>query len=266
LSAWYTTASLVAAYEALGLRRGDTAYVSGNLGALGFHQSRSKTAVLASHLEALQTVLGSGGTVVVPTHSHSLCNTSTVFDAATTPSERGAFTEWVRTQPGAVRQFHPFASLTALEPAAAHICGGCTRHGYGPNTPYDRLIPMGAWAVSIGMAPRLTCNVIHHMEQLMAVPYRYTKEFLHPVRRDGEVRVEPFYLYVTYLESDLVRDKNRKLFADPELADACKEARVGMGVVSAYPLRALASAATRLMTADIYHWLERPPETRPFQI
>ena len=107
--------------------------------------------------------------------------------------------------------------------------------------------------------------MIHHLEQVMAVPYRYTKEFLHPVKRGDQVRRELFYLFVTYRQCELARDRNRKLFADPELASVCSTVGVGMGTISAYPLEALARAAVRLMSEDIYHWLEYPPQTRPYR-
>jgi aminoglycoside 3-N-acetyltransferase len=262
---FYSTADLVRAYGEMGLGVKDVVYVTGNLGAFGFHEARQKAATLRAHLEALQEVIGAAGTVVVPTHSFDLCNTETVFDVLETPSQRGPLTEWVRRQQGAVRQFHPFASLTALGAEAEAICGHCTRHAYGPNTPYDRLLERNAWGVSLGLPPERTCSVIHHLEQVMAVPYRYVKEFLHPVRRGDEVRVEPFYLYVTYRDADLVRDRNVKLFAHPLLAAAVRRARVGMGEMAAYRMSVLRDAAVELMSADIYHWLRVAPERRPYQ-
>ena len=52
--------------------------------------------------------------------------------------------------------------------------------------------------------------VIHHIEQLMGVPYRYTKEFNHPVLRNGIIQYEPFYLFVRYLDSEVEIDLDIK--------------------------------------------------------
>lgn len=265
MATFYSTENIRHAYEKLGIGAGDTVYVTGNIGNLGFHSSKNKQATLNSHLEALQAVVGSQGTVVVPTHSFHLCNTDQVFDLAATPSGRGAFTEHVRTQPGAVRQFHPFASVTALGHHAEMICGKTARHAYGPNTPYERLLELNAWGVSIGMPARLTCSVIHHLEQVMAVPYRYTKEFIHPVLRDGGIKAEPFYLYVLYRECEIDRDRNEKLFRHPKLAAEVRAADLGMGQISGYRMPILRDAAVELMTGDIYSWLKHPPATRPYR-
>lgn len=249
----------------MGCAKGDVVYVTGNFGALGFHESMNKTRTLQAHLDALKSVLGEKGTVVVPTHSFYLCNTDRVFDSVSTPSERGAFTEYIRCQPGAVRQFHPFASLTAMGHRALEICGNTTRHAYGPNTPYERMLEMGAWGVSVGLPAQQTCSVIHHLEQVMAVPYRYTKEFLQPVIREGVVGKEPFYLFVTYRGCKIQRDRNQKLFQHPALANAVTRIQVGLNQVAGYPMRVLRDAAVEHMSSDIYHWLSQPPENRPYQ-
>lgn len=264
-SAFYTTEDIARAFRALGIGAGDCVYLTGNFGALGFHESKSKPGTLDAHVQALRLVTGESGTLIVPTHTFYLCNTDTVFDPQTSASERGPFTEHLRRQPGAVRQFHPFASLTALGARAQTICGNTTRHAYGPNTPYDRLLAADAWGVSVAMPPQRTCSVIHHVEQEMAVPYRYTKEFLHPVRRGDKVQVEPFYLFVTYRGIEIVRDRNEKLFQHPLLAAELRQAPLGASRVWAYRMRTLRAAAMELMSADIYAWLREPPLTRPYQ-
>jgi hypothetical protein len=85
------------------------------------------------------------------------------------------------------------------------------------------------------------------------------------VVRQGCVSEEPFYLYVTYRDCDLVRDRNEKLFEDEELRAACVRAEVGMGEVSGYRMRTLERVAVRLMSEDVYHWLSSPPTIRPYQ-
>jgi len=265
MAQFYTTAAIEQSYRDLGVELGDAVYLTGNFGTLGFHESKSKEGAMSAHFEALTRVVGTEGTIIVPTHSFYLCNTSTPFDLGHTKSERGVFTEFVRQQAGAVRQFHPFASLTAYGARAAEICERTTRHAYGPNTPYARLLEMNAWGVSVGMPPQRTCSVIHHIEQVMAVPYRYTKEFIHPVVRDGETCEEPFYLYVTYRDCDLVRDRNEKLFKDEELSAACIRAELGFGQITGYRMKTLERVAVRLMSGDPYHWLSSPPTIRPYQ-
>ncbi|SKA92882.1 aminoglycoside 3-N-acetyltransferase [Prosthecobacter debontii] len=261
----YTTEDIKTALCELGVASGDDVYVSGNFGSLGFHESKSKTGTLEAHHEAIRAVIGPEGTLVVPTHSFDLCNTEIVFDSKVTPSQRGPFTEFIRQMPGAVRQFHPFGSVTALGASAGLICEKTTRHAYGPNTPYERLLHRDAWSLSVGMPPQTTCSLVHHLEMTMAVPYRYTKEFLHPVKRSEEVVIEPFYLFVTYQGIELERDRNAKFFAHPLMVQHVRQVRIGMNQVWAYKMRVFEQVVRECMTEDIYAWLRHPPEIRPFQ-
>ncbi|MDF1815516.1 MAG: AAC(3) family N-acetyltransferase [Verrucomicrobiales bacterium] len=261
----YSSDDVEIALKELGPGKGDSVYVTGNFGALGIHESRSKEGCLSGMLTSLVNTVAESGTIIVPTHSFSLCNSTEVFDCLSTPSERGPFTEYVRGHASSVRQFHPFASLSAFGSRAFQICSDTTRHAYGPNTPFDRLLDLDAWGVSVGMEARLTCSIVHHFEQLMAVPYRYTKEFIHPVCRDGETRGEPFYLFVCYQGCEIARDRNRKLFEALEMRGGLKSVSLGAGEVHAYRLRALWDVAKEMMSKDIYNWLESPPQTRPYR-
>lgn len=264
--AHYTTEDLRLAYEELGIRGGDTVYFTGNAGNFGFHESFDKIRTLEAHLASLQSAVGETGTLAVPTHSFSLCNTDRPFDQATTPSERGPLTEHLRRQNGSVRQFHAFASVTALGKDAPSLCGNCTRHAYGPGTPFDRMIQRNAWFLSLALPPQHTCSIVHHVEMLMGVPYRYTKEYLQPTKQGGEVRTEAFYQFVTYREADLVRDRNEKIFQHPLLQQTLRSTQVGLGTIWAYHMQDFYQAATECLSSDIYAWLKQPPTVRPYQM
>lgn len=261
----YSTADLQLAYRKIGIREGDIVYFTGNVGNFGFHESFGKPQTLAAHYAALNSAVGETGTLVVPTHSFSLCNTDRIFDAAATPSERGPLTEYARLQEGSVRQFHPFASVTALGPDAENLCENCTRHAYGPGTPFDRMIQKNAWFLSLALPPQHTCSIVHHVEMLMGVPYRYTKEYLHPTKRGREVNSEPFYQFVTYREAHLERDRNEKIFQHPQLKETLLQVQVGLGAIWAYRMQDFYQAATDCLSLDIYAWLKQPPAVRPYQ-
>lgn len=258
-------AELRRAYAALGVARGETVLHTGNLAGLMQADPADRRAVLRLHHEALSELLGPEGTLVVPTASASLCNTETPYDPARTRSEMGAFTEYVRRLPGAVRSFHPFVSYTAIGPAAEAVCGNVSRHAYGPETPEARLIERGALSVSVAMHPRLTCSVVHHIEMAMGVPYRYPKEYIHPVVRGGAVLREPFYQYVWYRECGIERDMNVRLFAGFEAKHRVLKADVGRGALFSYRIAEFYRHAVGMFRDDIYAWLRRPPAVRPYQ-
>lgn len=264
----YTFDDILAAYRAVGVSRGRCVLIKTDLRLLGPFADPARSAVLGAHLRALQELTDPAeGTLAVSTASHRLINTDTVFDPATTPSERGVFTEYLRKCPGAARSFHPFDSYAALGREAAAICDNAARHAYGPETPKARMIERDALCVTVGLPPRLASSTQHHVEQVMAVPYRYAKEYLHPVLRPEGVRIEPFYRLVWYRGCDLQRDRNTKIFRHfVECGNEIRTAPLGQGLVYSFSLRAFYDATTRLFRDDIYAWLERPPEKRPYRV
>lgn len=263
----YTRADLRRVYSKLLSHQPAVVMVRADLRWLGRYESLSKKELLEAHYGTLKELLDSwGGTLVVSTASLSLCNTDRVFDPVSTPSEMGILSEYVRTQSAAVRSFHPFVSYTAIGPLAEEICGNVARHAFGPHTPKARMIDRDACCLSIGSHPRFTCSTIHQVEIMMSVPYRYVKEFLHPVKRGNTISREEFYLYVLYRECDAKRDRNKKLFQYLDKRGFCMQSyEVGRGKVHAYSIRQFYEMAMMAMKEDIYIWLEGAPVIRPYQ-
>ena len=262
----YSKSDLREAYRAVGVTSGRTVYLTSDLGRLMDFERPGRQAVLDAHLEVLLDLLGSEGTLVASVASMNLCNTDTPFDPAQTPSFRmGAFSEHLRCQPGVSRSFHPFVSYAALGRNAAAITERVARQSFGPETPEARLIEAGALTVSVGLAPNFTCSTVHHVEQCMAVPYRYAKEYLHPVVRGGATVTEAFYQYVWYRDIDLKRDYARKVFARFEAENPVSYQGVGRAGIWGYETAAFWRSATRALAEDIYMWCETPPTIRPYR-
>jgi aminoglycoside 3-N-acetyltransferase len=265
----YNFDDLKQAYAKAGVRRGQVVLVKTDLRHLGEFEGGGRTAILNAHFNALADLVDLGlGTIVVSTDSTSLCNTDVPFDLATTKSERGVFTEFVRKYEGAMRSRHPFKSHAAVGAHAERICGNVSRHSGGLETPKDRMLELDAMYVSVGLEPRWTCSYVHQMEQLMGVPYRYTKEFLHPiVQPDGSIRKEFFYLFVTYLQMEVKRNRNVKIFQQYfDLGYTVDKVDVGDGSVWGYSCRDFCKATADYLRQDIYGWMDEPPAERPYQL
>ena len=258
----YDKKSLVYAYEAAGLSRGRVVYLTGNLGALGRYEKMRKGDLLRDHLDTIMELIGPEGTLVVPTHAWSLCNTELAFDVLRTPSETGVFTEFVRCLDGSVRQFHPFSSSTAYGADSERICTKNSRHVYGPNSPFDRMIAAEALHVSVGMPINKTVSAVHHAELLMGVPYRYTKEFIQPCVLDGKLVWEEFYLYVLRREVDIKRDENQKILDAFRADNRLHFGELGRSSVQSLDLKNFVDSTLNLLSKNIYAWLERPPNKR----
>ncbi|ASW57519.1 hypothetical protein CIK06_07880 [Plantactinospora sp. KBS50] len=144
-------------------------------------------------VQALRTVLGPDGTIVVPTFTEGnslssrayrsatrgLSPASSVdhqsrmpgFDRRSTPSEgMGAFAETIRRNPAARRSAHPQSSFAALGPSAAGITD---RHPLdchlGERSPLGRLYDLDAHVLLAGVGFQV-CSALHLAEYRLPAP------------------------------------------------------------------------------------------------
>lgn len=263
----YDFNDLLTAYSKLGVGPGKLVYVGSDLTRLMQYAEPGRSATLSAHLNAIQDLIGPEGTVFVPTASTSLCNTNIVFDPAVTPSnDMGVFSEFVRTQKNAYRSFHPFWSVTGIGARAKELLSDVSRHAYGYGSIWQKFVDNDALSLNIGKHPQYSVSVIHHIETIIGVPYRYTKEFIQPVMRNGLLSYEPFYLSVIYRDCDALRDQNRKIFANFEKHGTLNKEPIGKrGFAWSFSYAEFFKVTTDLLLKDIYSWLEQPPNIRPYQ-
>ncbi len=263
----YSYNDLLQAYGQAGVESGRIVYLTGNFGRLGKYFVEGKRSLLQAHLSALQELLGPQGTLVVPTHCWSLIRTDIPFDSLATPSEMGPFTEFVRQQPSSVRQFHPFSSHTAVGRQADVICSNNSRHVFGQCSPFQRMVERDALYVSVGMPIENTISLVHHVELMMGVPYRYTKEFVHPCLKDGKVSHELFYVFVTHHDCDIKRDSNEKILKHfRREGHSVRKVSLGRSFVESLSMLDFFNCTSELLRRDIYSWLSTPPTLRPYRI
>jgi aminoglycoside 3-N-acetyltransferase len=185
-----TSGDLRAGLEALGLQRGADVLIHCGMSRIGRLEKGPQTI-----LEAVLSVIGPLGNVIVPTGTANNSNTSPIFreatagmnpeqvvrfepgmsgfDPDTTPSYgMGAFAEWVRIQAGARRSAHPQTSFACLGPKAREFT---SRHRLechlGEESPLGALYAAGAMTLLLGVGYD-TCTMLHLAEYRRRYPPR----------------------------------------------------------------------------------------------
>jgi len=156
--------------------KGDTVYITGDLSCFGRYKNLKN--ILSDFSKSLKKVLGKSGTIVFPTHSWSVLKRNKIFSLEQTKSESGVLSEYLRKDKKSFRQPHPFSSISAIGKMGKFITCSSSKHVYGPDTPFEKLILLNAKFISLGLEPNFTCSQVHHIEFINHVPYRFTKEFL----------------------------------------------------------------------------------------
>lgn len=193
-----TRQQVIDTLQALGVQPGDGLLVHSALQFLG--RPAPEQDGLEMYLEALCTAVGcewpsrsepelpidvpKEGTIAVPTFNFAFAR-GEPYDPETTPSiGMGAFSEFVRRQPGARRTSHPLQSLAVIGKVADDLAGRDTLSAFDAGSAFERMVELNFKILLLG-ADIDAISLIHYSEQRQNVPYRYWKDFT------GKVKVYP---------------------------------------------------------------------------
>lgn len=258
---------LVGGLRELGLRLGDIVHVQSDLLRIGPVQgAREREEILAFFFNAFKEVLGPQGTLTTCTAFEDYGRYATPFVVEESPSRLGAFSEYLRTRPGAVRSIHPIVSVTGIGPRAAELCGGSHYDGFGYASPWGRLHRANAWILTLGMGVKGGgTTFFHFVEKLYGVPYQYTKLFTPPVFSGGRQLRGPFTMSVRYLDFGIVNTPVRVKTRMLETGEA-REVRTGRGTTWAARAQSVVDRMMQMFDEDRWMMLEAPPTFRPGEI
>ena len=170
-----TQADIAAGLRRVGIAPGDVVFAHSSLSAFGWVKDGPDVVI-----DALLETVGETGTVALPAFTwrkyHAITEPA-VFDPAQEPvkEEVGAIPETFRQRPGVQRSTHICHSVAAIGPKAQEVMGDGIK-SFGKGSTFDQLETFNAWYLFLGATFR-SCTALHHVEDLMQVPYRYYRDF-----------------------------------------------------------------------------------------
>lgn len=183
----------------LGLRAGDVVMAHAGLRAIGPMLNGPDTLV-----EAIRDIIGNQGTLLCyvnweQQYEDALDELGQVpaalksdippFDPKRSRASRdhGAFAEFVRTTPGALRSQNPGASVVAIGDRAEWFTADHPLdYGYGPGSPFEKVVLANGKILMIG-APLDTMSILHHAEHLAQIPGKRIRRMEVPLQLGGQV-------------------------------------------------------------------------------
>jgi len=178
-------------------------------------------------INALLSVCGGNGTVVVPTLSFNFVDESNpYFSVHETPSSCGIVTETLRKRPGAHRSQHVFSSAAAMGADAQYLTEWHDDTPCGPRTPYMKIIEMSGYSLFLG-ALMSTNSLFHCAEEAVNPEYmRYKTIFNVKVKDSNDTTHIRNYKRYDCAQTGIVRrlDRMEKIFRDN---GAIKDLKIG---------------------------------------
>jgi aminoglycoside 3-N-acetyltransferase len=193
---------LESALRRAGLGAGDLVMVHSFTPALGGLERPDRRLI-----EALLSVIGPEGTLVLPAFTYSFC-TSGVYRPDEDRSEVGIAADTLRIEYEGRRTNAPIFSVVAVGALSDEILSLSSRTTFGPDSIFGYLLRRGGTLCGVGVGfEKITFN--HYPEEELAVPYRYWKRFSGVIEEGGERRPTSVRFFVRSLEPEAVRDQSK---------------------------------------------------------
>lgn len=228
----YTREDVYNALQEIGLKKGDTVFSHSNIGYLGIPQGgRDIDNAFNTILNAFFDVIGSEGTLIVPTYTYSFPQNK-IFNPDETPSDCGIFTEKLRQHKDAYRSEDPCVSVAAIGKRAIELTTDAPQNTYGPNSFFHRLHKAQAIICNINFDAG--SNFVHYVERVLHVPYRFDKTFTGILQKNGKIIKTSSTLWVRYLVPGTHPqfEKYNKLAVEKNLFKISKVGRGMFGAIS----------------------------------
>ena len=171
----YTKEDIINSLNEVGLKKGDNIFTHSNLGFFGkLRDAESSMDYCSIFKEAILSVIGSSGTLVVPTFSYSYCNNQ-IYDPKNTPSVCGIFSEFIRKEQYSKRSLDANFSITSIGSKAEYFTENCSSHSFGKNSFWERFLLENGKFCNFNFDSGST--FFHYVEKILNVPYRFDKNF-----------------------------------------------------------------------------------------
>lgn len=182
---------------------GDTVYVVSDMLPLAkqYRQNGDKLN-LDDVISGLKELVTKEGTLLFPTFNWDFCKKIS-FDYYNTPVKTGALPKAALAMDPSSRTHHPLYSFSVWGKHREELLSINAINAFGNGTIFEKMDEWNAKALVIGLNALEGVTYIHHVEQIVGVPYRYNKNFTALYTdENGNCGERTYSMYVRDLDMD----------------------------------------------------------------
>ncbi len=256
--------NLIKKLKKLKINKTKNLFITSELSILG-KTNIQKEKLLKIILDTLKKIMGKNYSIFSPSSTMNLCNSNKIFDIKKTKSYMmGPLAEYIRSQKNSVRSIHPYWSVVCIG-KNSNLLKKVSPHAYGAGSSWDVMLNLDTVQLNLGIHPSKAVSLVHHIETVVGVPYRYNKEFIHKIKSYGKIYKKKFYLSSMYLNKDIKKKKklNQHFFNKMKNLRLLKHEihRCGLNMWS-FKMTDFYKVSLEFFIKDIYTYLEKVPKLK----
>lgn len=196
-------------------------FITTNLSKLGNYELPIKIK-LEIIFKSLIKSIGKNYSIFCPGMSPGLMESGVPFNKKKTLAENvGRFPNFILKKKNSERNIHPYWSIIGIG-KNSKILKKITINCFDKNSPWSNLIKLNTLQVHIDIEPHKSISLIHYIETILKVPYRFNKNFKHAVIIKNNKKNIIFQYPLRYKRILKLKDKNKNKILFKELIKAEK--------------------------------------------
>jgi aminoglycoside 3-N-acetyltransferase len=248
-----TLPQILEALQGVGVKAGDGLLIHSALQFFGRPEGG-----IEIYLSALEKVLGPEGTIVVPTFNFTFAGGED-YDPEAAPSVgMGAFSEYIRQQPQALRTTHPMQSFAVIGKWAAELAACDTPSAFDDGSAVDRILEYDFKLLLLG-ADIQAAAILHYSEQRAEVPYRHWKNFTGRIKKGDQWEEHTYRMFVR----DMDIDAQLVIYAIQDVLEQngqWSSKKLNYGTISLCRLKDFVSVTDRILAKDPWVFVTNLPK------
>jgi len=231
----YSYEDIVKCLKNVGLKNGDKIFIHSNIGFFGkLKDANDSSKYYENFKTAIFEIIGSEGTLVVPTFTYSFMNDE-IFDIEKSPTACGIFSEMVRKDTNGIRSNDPNFSVSAIGMDSNFFTDNLPNHSFDLNSFWDRFLQKNGKICNFNFDSGST--FFHFVEKTLNVSYRYDKKFSGKVITNQKIRDVAWFHFVFDHEKKHHWPNFDKFSKKTKDLDLVKTANLGKGQITCIPAR-----------------------------
>ena len=259
----YTYNQLVDAIRKVGISQGDIVLVHSSLFSLGRMEGVTLKEIPVYIFRAFCEVLGSAGTLAVPTTFEDYARLGKPYDCRHSPVDPllGVFSQYVADLDDSFRTYCPLLSVAAYGPLAKEICHLWTASACGTDSAWEKLYHYDSKLCYLGIRPSQAFTFARFIQFRFGVPYIYNKIFTTPVYEDSKEIFLTVTCPVRYLNPEYSISENSVTFEEHLWGNGLIECEsVGKGrIYNMKSAKIIFEEGTRKLKENVYYFLKQKP-------
>ena len=223
----YSKKDIINSIKGVGIKNGDVVFLNPEIYKFGKYENASTSEdYFQDFYKIIKNIIGNKGTLCINTYTFGTLRQNETFNYNSCKTTSGKLGEVILQDKQSIRSDHPVFSLTSVGKHSKYISKNNSKHNYGYNSPYWKILKSNGKILSLGMEPWL--NPFNHIaEYITGVPYYFNKHTEVKYFKNKKKLNKTYSSFVRYLNFNLVPNykiikkelKKEKLVKQKKLGD-----------------------------------------------